>query len=69
MLSPTTVEEIVPIVDALSPSERARLIRLLTWTRRDVDSSVYAAIPPGPDEFYADEDPRSLDSERWESVA
>ena len=69
MPSPTTVEEIVPLVEALSPSERARLLRLITWTRRDVDSSTYDAIPPRPDEFAADEDPLAWDSEGWENLA
>lgn len=67
MLGPTTVEEIVPLVEALSPVERARLLRLIT-RRRDVDSSVYGAIPPSPEEFSADEDPLAWDSEGWENV-
>jgi hypothetical protein len=67
MPGPTTVEELVPLVEALSPRERARLLRLITWTR-NVDSSVYEAIPPRPDEFSADEDPLAWDSEGWENV-
>jgi hypothetical protein len=67
MPGPTTVEEIVPLVAALSPIERARLLRLITTTR-NIDSSVYEAIPPSPDEFSADEDPLAWDSEGWESV-
>ncbi|MBY0506346.1 MAG: hypothetical protein K2X03_20675 [Bryobacteraceae bacterium] len=68
MLGPTTVEEIVPLVEALSPLERARLLRLITQPRNG-DSSVYEAIPPGPEEFSADEDPLAWDSEGWETVA
>ena len=44
MIGPT-VEEIVPLVEALSPPERARLLRLITRAQ-NVDSSVYEAIPP-----------------------
>jgi len=62
-----TVEEIVPLVEALSPVERARLLRLITWPR-EVDSSVYVATPPSPEEFSADEDPLAWDSEGWENV-
>ena len=69
MLSPATVEEIVPLVEALSPSERTRLISLITWTPQDVDSVVYGAISPNPEEFSTDEDPRAWDSEGWENVA
>jgi hypothetical protein len=68
MLGPTTVEEIVPLVEALSPLERARLLRLITRAR-SVDSAVYEAIPPSPEEFSADEDPLAWDSEGWENVA
>ena len=68
MPSPTTVEEIVPLVEALSPRERARLLRLIARTR-NVDASVYEAVPPRPDEFSADEDPLAWEGEGWEDVA
>ena len=68
MLGPSTVEEIVPLVEALSPLERDRLLRLIT-SAQSVDSAVYAAIPPTPEEFSADEDPLAWDSEGWENVA
>ena len=67
MLGPTTVEEIVPLVEALSALERARLLRLITRAR-SADSAVYEAIPPRPEEFSADEDPLAWDSEGWENV-
>lgn len=68
MLGPVTVEEIVPLVEALSPLERARLLRLITRAR-NVESSVYEAMPPGSQEFSTDEDPLAWDSEGWENVA
>ncbi len=67
MLGPTTVEEIVPLFAALSPFERARLLRLITW-RRDVDPSIYEAMPPSPEEFSADDDPLACDSGGWQNV-
>ena len=47
MLDAAIVEEIVPLVEALSPQERARLVRLITGTASS-DSSLYQAIPPIP---------------------
>jgi hypothetical protein len=68
MLGHATVEEIIPLVEALSPLERARLLRLITMARSG-DSSVYEAIPPSPEEFSSDDDPLAWDSEGWENVA
>lgn len=62
-----TVEEIVPLVEALPPEERVRLLRLITRSRND-DSSIYAALPPAREEFSADEEPLAWDSEGWENV-
>jgi hypothetical protein len=67
MIGPTTVEEIVPLVEALSPIERARLLRLLAVTGTD-DASVYSATPPSAEEFSVDEDPLAWDGEGWENV-
>ncbi|MCC6368780.1 MAG: hypothetical protein IT165_35100 [Bryobacterales bacterium] len=66
MSNSLTVEEIVPLVEALPPEERARLVRLITGLH---DSSIYAARPPAGDEFSTDEDPLAWDSEGWENVA
>ena len=66
MPNPLTVEEIVPLVEALPPEERARFVRLITGLD---DLSIYAARPPAGDEFSTDEDPLAWDSEGWESVA
>ncbi len=63
MLDHATVEEIIPLVEALSPPERARLLRLI-----NSESSVYAAMPPSPEEFCADEDPLAWESDGWENM-
>ena len=68
MLGPTTAEEIVPLVEALSPLEQARLLRLITKAHH-ADSSVYEAMPPSPDEFSVADDPLAWDSDGWEDVA
>jgi hypothetical protein len=52
-----TVEEIFPLVEALPPAERARLLRLITRTSKD-DFAVYAAIPPASEEFSGRADAR-----------
>ena len=63
-----TVEEIIPLVEALSPRELARLLRLIAISRKD-DSLVYESIPPGRDEFLMGEDPLAWDSDGWENVS
>ncbi|MCC6588344.1 MAG: hypothetical protein IT168_16750 [Bryobacterales bacterium] len=68
MLTPLTVEEIVPLVDALPPEERVRLVRLITRSLNS-DSAIYAARPPAGDEFSTDDEPLAWDSEGWENVA
>ena len=68
MPGPLTVEQIVPLVEALPPAERARLLRLIIASS-NTDSSIYAASPPSGAEFSTDEDPLAWDSEGWEDVA
>lgn len=68
MPNPLTVEEIVPLVEALSPEERARLVRLIAWSL-NADPSVYSARPPASDEFSTGDEARAWDSEGWENVA
>ena len=68
MANPVTVEEIIPLVEALPPQDVARLLRLIAISRKE-DSFVYAAIPPGSEEFLVDEEPLAWDSEGWENVS
>ncbi len=62
-----TVEEIVPLVEALPPEERARLVRLITGSL-NADSAFYSTRPPASDEFSTDDEPLAWDSEGWENV-
>jgi len=58
-------DDLVPLVALLTPRERDRLIRLIASGQKP-ESSVYTAMPPGPDEFQADDDLLSWDAEGWE---
>lgn len=62
-----TVEEIVPLVEALAPRERTRLLRLISKLPSD-DAAIYALNPPAHEEFTAKEDPLAWDSEGWENI-
>jgi hypothetical protein len=65
MAEPLTADDVLPLVDRLSPQERARLLRLIA---KGNDSQVYRLIPPGKDEFSADDDALSWDSDGWDGV-
>jgi hypothetical protein len=67
MIEAATVEEIVPLVEALSPQERLRLFRLITGAATG-DSSLYQAIPPTSQEFSTDEDPLAYEYSQVSSV-
>lgn len=68
MANPLTVEEIVPLVEALAPQERTRLLCLIAKLSSD-DSVSYAVNPPATDEFSVKEDPLAWDGEGWESIS
>ena len=51
-----TVDEIVPLIEALTPEERVRLLRLIASQPGD-DPALYRAMPPAKEEFSPDEDP------------
>lgn len=62
-----TVEEIVPLVEALAPRERKRLLRRISELPSG-DAAVYALNPPAHEEFTVKEDPLAWDSEGWENI-
>ncbi len=61
-----TVEEIVPLVEALAPRERTRLLRLISKLPSD-DAAIYALNPPANEEFTVKADPLAWDREGWEN--
>ena len=63
-----TVDDIVPLIAALTPQERTNLLRLIARPQSD-DASLYCAIPPTNEEFSADEEPLAWEGEDWENVA
>ena len=63
-----TVDDIVPLIAALTPQERARLLRLIAKPQGD-DASLYRAIPPTIEEFSSDEEALAWEGEDWGSVA
>ncbi len=63
-----TADDIVPLIAALTPQERIRLLRLIVKPQSG-DASLYQAIPPSSQEFSADDEPLAWESEDWENVA
>ena len=57
-----TADDILPLVAALPPEERARLLRLIA-SPEGRDDSIYASVPPRRDEFSADEEPLAWEAE------
>ena len=62
-----TADDILPLVDSLTPQERERLLRLIA-TPQGGDESVYRSVPPSRDEFSADDEPLAWGAEGWEAV-
>ena len=67
MVQCLTVEEIVPLVEALAPLERTRLLGLISKLPSD-DAAIYALNPPAHEEFTVKEDPLAWDSEGWDNI-
>lgn len=68
MAKPMTADDILPLIAELTVQERVRLIRLIAGQPDTDAKAVYSAMPPGRDEFSADEEPLSWDAEGWEEV-
>ncbi len=67
MAVPLKADDIVPLIAALTPQERVRLLRLISKSSGD-DSSAYGATPVTTNEFGTDEDPLQWESDGWETV-
>lgn len=66
MAKPMTADELLPLIATLAPSERVRLMRLITEQSSD-EAAVYSAVPPGMEEFSSDEEPLTWEAEGWEA--
>jgi len=62
-----TADDILPLIAALTPDERARLVQLIASPKR-WDESVYASKPPRRDEFSSDDESLAWEAEGWEKV-
>jgi hypothetical protein len=62
-----TANDILPLVAALTPHERARLLQLIASPERS-DDTVYASVPPRRNEFSADDEPLAWESGGWKYV-
>jgi hypothetical protein len=63
-----TADDILPLVAALTPAERVRLLRLISRPC-GADEAVYQSLPTRPDEFSGDEESLAWEAEGWEHVA
>lgn len=63
-----TADDIVPLIAALTPQERTRLLRLIARPQGD-DASICQATPPTSQEFSADDEPLAWEGEDWENGA
>jgi hypothetical protein len=68
MAASMTAEDILPFVSGLTPTERVRLLRLITEQDDADDAAVYAAVPPRRNEFSNTEDALDWEAEGWEQT-
>jgi len=62
-----SADDILPLVAALTPNERARLLQLIASPERE-DESVYVSKPPRRDEFSSDDESLAWEAEGWENI-
>jgi hypothetical protein len=67
MAKALTADDILPLVAALAPQERLRLLRLIASSQGS-DESTYRSAPPSADEFSADEEPLIWEAEGWDDL-
>ena len=63
-----TADDILPLIDSLTPRERVRLLRSLA-TRQGGDASIYQSVPPSRQEFSSDDEALAGEAEGWEDAA
>ncbi len=71
MAAPLTASDFWPLILKLPHDERVRLAKLALRAAAEegADAAAYAAGPPSPDEFSADEEPLAWDAEGWEEFS
>lgn len=68
MAKPLTADDVLPIVAALTPNEKARLLRLISSRSAESAAAAYRDAPVSKDEFSSDIEPLSWDGGGWEEV-
>jgi hypothetical protein len=63
-----SAEDLIPLVDCLSPDERLRLLRFITVRPAAGDQEAYLALPPRSREFSSDDDLLAWDADGWQEV-
>jgi hypothetical protein len=62
-----TADDILPLVAALTPNVRARLLHLISSPEPESESA-YRSKPPRRDEFSSDEESLAWEAEGWENI-
>jgi hypothetical protein len=62
-----TADDILPLVAALTPDERERLLHLIASSKPG-DQAVYTLKPPRRNEFSSDDESLAWEAEDWENV-
>jgi len=68
MGKPLTADDVLPIVAALTPQERTRLLRLISAPGDEAAATAYVATPTTRDETGSDDDALAWDSDGWENL-
>ena len=63
-----TADDVLPLIAALSPAERTRLLRLVISRAPASADEIYRTTPPRSEEFSSEEDPLAWEGEGWESI-
>jgi hypothetical protein len=62
-----TADDLLPLVAALTPDERERLLHLIASPKRG-DQAVYRLKPPRRDEFSTDDESLAWEGDGWETI-
>lgn len=63
-----TADDVLPLIAALSPEERTRLLRLVIARETASAEEIYRRAPPRSEEFSTDENPLAWEAEGWDSI-
>ncbi len=67
MAKALSADDLLPLVAALTPTERVRLLELIA-APGSADAAIYRSMPPSRIEFASDDEPLAWEGEGWEEV-